>query len=199
MSAIELVQSTYVIKSVNIRHHLDEHGEPWFVAKDICEYLDLVDTSSACRKVWDDCKGRQILPTPGGPQEMITVNEPGLYQLIFQSNKSEAVDFQRWVLKDLLPSVRRNGYYRQPGRELPRSGKLGHGRQPFLDEIKRRGISQARALKAMNELKLPGVPLIKESTYGNQCYGGCRSAPELVKRAATLLGMSGDVLFTAQR
>lgn len=125
--AVELRQATFVIKSANISHYLDEQGEPWFLARDVCEYLELADTASSVRKVWDENKvkqtaflpsnpGRHSMPTgvgtpSGQDQEMWFVNEPGLYQLIFTSRKPEAVAFQRWVFNDLLPALRKNGRY----------------------------------------------------------------------------------------
>lgn len=199
MTAIQLTESTFVIKSATLRHHLDEHGEPWFLAKDVCDYLELVNPSNAYARVPDEDRGVRTVDTPSGPQEMIIVNEPGLYRLIFQSRKPEAEAFKRWVFRELLPTLRRQGYYKMPGRELPserRGGKGGHGRQPFLDVIRARGFSGARALKLMNELPLGDVPLIRETTYGNQTYGGCRVSRALALRASALLNLPVGELFT---
>lgn len=130
---------------------------------------------------------------------MVTINEPGLYRLIFSSTKPEAEDFKRWVFRELLPSLRKYGYYRLPGRSMPRlQGKGSWGRQPFLDELRRRGISQAKALKTMNELE-HSAPLIKSSSYGNQMYGACRANDALVLRASMLLGKPPEKLFTSWR
>ncbi|WP_240911582.1 BRO-N domain-containing protein [Paludisphaera soli] len=59
----------------------------------------------------DDEKGIRIVDTPGGPQEMLCVNESGLYSLIFKSRKAEARRFKRWVCHEVLPSIRRYGAY----------------------------------------------------------------------------------------
>lgn len=203
MSEIQLVESTYVIKQARFRHFVDEAGMPWFVAKDVCDYLDLADTSSACRKVWEDCKGSHNVPTLGGAQDMITVNEPGLYQLIFQSRKPEAVEFQRWVFTELLPQLRRDGFYRLKGRmevEPTYAGKpvtpTRFGRQPFLDVLRERGIKNDDALNGMNALDMPvDVPKIN-TTYMDQIRGRSYVKPALAYRAAAWLNLPVESLFT---
>jgi hypothetical protein len=49
--------------------------------------------------------------TPGGPQELSTVSESGLYRLIFSSRKPQAQAFRRWVTQEVLPAIRRTGRY----------------------------------------------------------------------------------------
>jgi prophage antirepressor-like protein len=63
------------------------YEEPWFVAKDICDILEIVDTSATLRKVPEEWKGQQVLPTLGGNQNMRIINESGVYKLIMRSNK----------------------------------------------------------------------------------------------------------------
>lgn len=83
--------------------------EPWFVFRDVCSALALDHT--ALRKLDDDEKGRDSIPTPGGDQQVSVVSEPGLYKLIMRSRKPEAKAFQRWVTHDVLPALRRDGAY----------------------------------------------------------------------------------------
>jgi prophage antirepressor-like protein len=196
-AVIELTESTYVIKTASLRHHLDEKGEPWFIARDVCEYLEIANVSDACQRIFDGAKGIATADTPGGPQEMLTVSEPGLYQLIFQSRKPEAVEFQRWVFEDLLPNLRRHGFYRMPGRPMPGIGKRAYGRQPFLDEIKRRGLTQREAFDGLNAIELNDVPQVSFNVYTNSMYGQCRPSAALAVRASALLGVSVDQLLTA--
>ena len=47
-------------------------------------------------------------------REMLVVNEPGLYRLIFQSRKPEAEAFKTWVFTEVLPAIRKNGYFATP-------------------------------------------------------------------------------------
>lgn len=86
-------------------------GEPWFVAKDICDVLELSDTNAALRGLDEDEKGTTISRTPGGSQTMLTVNESGLYALVFKSRKPEAKTFRKWVTSEVLPTLRRTGKY----------------------------------------------------------------------------------------
>jgi len=89
-------------------------GEPWFVAKDLCEILDHSNHRMAVSALDDDEKGVSIADTPGGPQETLTVNESGLYSLIFTSRKPEAKRFRKWVTGTVLPEIRKTGSYRGP-------------------------------------------------------------------------------------
>lgn len=93
--------------------------EPWFLASDICAILELGNVSMALKGnpktgnlgLDEDERGIMIHDTSGGPQEVSIVNEPGLYRLIFKSRKTEARAFQRWVFKEVLPSIRKRGFY----------------------------------------------------------------------------------------
>ena len=90
---------------------IEQAGEPWFVAKDVCDVLGMADTHTAVRALDDDEKGRQKLPTLGGMQDMTVINESGLYTLIMRSNKPQAKRFRKWVTSEVLPSIRRTGAY----------------------------------------------------------------------------------------
>ena len=90
--------------------------QPWFVAKDVCEILDIADAHTALRGLDSDEKDRQNLPTPGGEQDMSVINESGLYTLIMRSNKPEAKKFRKWVTSEVLPAIRKTGHY-----EIPKS------------------------------------------------------------------------------
>lgn len=81
--------------------------EPWFVAKDVCAILGLVNSRDAISSLDDDEKGVANTDTLGGKQEMTIVSEPGLYKLIFRSRKDTAKAFTRWVTHEVLPALRR--------------------------------------------------------------------------------------------
>ena len=95
-----------------IRTVTDEHGEAWFVANDICAALELMNPHDALAKHVDqeDLAKRDTL-TPGGLQKLNHVNESGLYALIFGSRKESAKRFKRWVTSEVLPAIRKDGYY----------------------------------------------------------------------------------------
>lgn len=100
-------------------------GDPLFVAKDVCEALGLGSVSTACRKLDEDEKGSDTITTPGGPQKLVTVTEPGLYKLIMRSNRPDAAAFTRWVTHEVLPSIRRTGNYQAPKPGLVRAPNEG--------------------------------------------------------------------------
>ena len=86
-------------------------GEPWFVAKDVCDALTIGNSRDAISRLDDDEKGVSVVATPSGEQQMNIVNESGLYNLIFQSRKPEAKKFRKWVTGEVLPSIRKTGRY----------------------------------------------------------------------------------------
>ena len=98
-------------ESQQIRLIQDEQGEPWWIAKDVCDILELTNVAMAVKSLDDDEKGVSKVYTPGGEQELLTVNEPGLYTLIIRSNKPDAKKFKRWITHEVLPSIRKTGKY----------------------------------------------------------------------------------------
>ena len=90
---------------------IDKDGEIWFMAKDLCDILELSDVSMTVRNLDDDEKLIQALFVSGQVREVMTVNEPGLYSLIFKSRKPEAKLFSRWVTHEVLPQIRKTGSY----------------------------------------------------------------------------------------
>ena len=90
-------------------------GAPWFVAKDVCDVLEIQNPTKALENFPEDerntlTSSEGIHEGPGNPNVNI-INEPGLYRLIFQSRKPEAEKFKRWVFHEVLPSIRKNGFY----------------------------------------------------------------------------------------
>ena len=95
-----------------IRTVSDEHGEVWFVANDICAALELVNPRDALAKhVDEDDVAKRDTLTSSGLQKLNHVNESGLYALIFGSRKESAKRFKRWVTSEVLPAIRKDGYY----------------------------------------------------------------------------------------
>ncbi|RDH41607.1 phage antirepressor [Zooshikella ganghwensis] len=90
---------------------IDKEGEPWFVAKDVADVLAYSLPSAMTRHLDDDEKGMSTMHTPGGNQELQTINESGLYSAILKSRRPEAKAFKRWVTHEVLPSIRKNGGY----------------------------------------------------------------------------------------
>lgn len=95
----------------SIRASLSSDGQPWFVAKDVCDSLGIGKYRDALSRLDDDERGSLLVDTPGGPQTVGTVSEAGFYKLVMRSRKPEAKAFQRWVTHEVLPAIRRTGGY----------------------------------------------------------------------------------------
>ncbi|MBC3348386.1 hypothetical protein HU811_17255 [Pseudomonas sp. SWRI196] len=89
----------------------EQNGETWFVAADVCRVLEIADVKGAYSRLDDDEKDTRTMGTPGGPQQVVMINEAGLYSLMFTSRKPQAKRFKRWVTHDVLPSLRKTGSY----------------------------------------------------------------------------------------
>ena len=91
----------------------DEAGEPWFVARDVCDILELSNVTEALRPLDDDEKSNFRISevAQNGGRAPLIISEPGLYKLIMRSRKQEAKEFQRWVTHEVLPQIRKTGGY----------------------------------------------------------------------------------------
>lgn len=98
----------FEFKGASLRALTDEAGEPWFVAKDVCDILEISNPSDALKRLDDDERSRFNLGRQG---ETNIVNEAGLYVLVLGSRKPEAHEFKRWVTHEVLPSIRKHGAY----------------------------------------------------------------------------------------
>lgn len=100
---------------VTVRTVVDEEtGEPWFVAKDVCDALGI--RTNSVRSIVDEDEVREgndnsIGIAQHGGKAPLIVSEPGLYTLVLKSRKPEAKAFRRWVTHEVLPAIRRNGGY----------------------------------------------------------------------------------------
>ena len=101
-----------------LRVHLDDAGEPWFVAKDAALALDYewkgISTIGHVPAEWRRVYSVQTLQR--GLQFMLTLSEPGLYFFVARSDKPRALPFQKWLAGEVLPALRRKGHYEMPGR-----------------------------------------------------------------------------------
>ena len=87
---------------------LEINNEPWFVAKDVCDILDIKNPTQALQNL--DADERTILNI-GRQGDTNFINESGLYTLIIRSRKSEAKKFRKWITGEVLPSIRKHGTY----------------------------------------------------------------------------------------
>lgn len=117
------------------------HGEPWFVAVDVCAVLDIAQAVRAVQGLdEDEVNSTHVIDSMGREQQTYIVNEPGLYSLILRSRKPEAREFKRWVTHQVLPQIRLTGSY-TPQPTMPTHSEALRG---WADEIDHRQKVEAR-------------------------------------------------------
>jgi anti-repressor protein len=88
------------------------NGEPWWVAKDVCDALGLTDARKSVNLLDDDERNTiPVTDTLGREQDTFVISEPGLYSLVLRSRRPEAKLFKRWVVHEVLPQIRQTGTY----------------------------------------------------------------------------------------
>lgn len=108
--------TTPTLPGVALRVVTGEDGEPWFVARDVAQILELGNPRTSLALLDEDERGLHTVDTPGGKQEMSIVSEAGLYSLILRSRKPEAKPFKRWITHEVLPAIRKHGGYLTPAK-----------------------------------------------------------------------------------
>lgn len=119
---------TYNEKDVQLRTKVID-GNPWFVAKDLCEILELDDVRRAVEPLDDDEKLTGEILQSGQMRSMWFVNESGMYTLVIRSRKPEAKAFRKWVTAEVLPTIRKTGRYEM----RRRGGFMGPRQGEYLD------------------------------------------------------------------
>lgn len=141
------------------------NGEPWFVAKDVCQALLIKNSRDAVSNLDEDEISDVVLTdtrSKNGATQRRTVtivNESGLYGLIIQSRKPEAKPFRKWVTKEVLPALRKTGIYASQG-SLNRNGVegiyyLGQKFYPYTDMLKALGYSTRSGSVAKRKRNYP--------------------------------------------
>lgn len=88
------------------------NGKIMFVGKDVCDILEYQNGSRDINRHVDEDDRQKIMLFDGTKEnETIVINESGLYSLIFSSRMPNAKKFKRWVTSEVIPSIRKNGYY----------------------------------------------------------------------------------------
>lgn len=97
---------------------IEQNGEPWFIARDVCECLSIGKYRDAVSRLEEDERGSVEMDTPGGRQSLSAVNEYGLYSLVLSSRKPEAKEFKRWITHEVIPAIRKTGGYISGAKEM---------------------------------------------------------------------------------
>lgn len=147
----------FEFKGAALRTLTDENGEPWFIAKDVCDILGMSNPSMAVTAL-DKDEVAQIDPKDylgsenRSNQAVNIISEPGLYKLIMRSRKPEAKEFQRWVTHEVLPQIRKTGGYiptTDADDDMTILAKAVMIGQRTMEEQKRRIAEQSEHIKAL--------------------------------------------------
>jgi len=192
----DIVNYTFTAHTVDVRS-LQIDGEPWFVAKDVCDAIGLSDVSKSCERLDSADKRTNPIRTENGEKDMIIISEPGLYWLIVRSDKPNARPFIQWVTHEVLPSIRKTGGYELSGRRALGS-RTKWGRQPLLDVIKERGYTQGRFIDAVMAEEFDGPDAINGGKFMSYATGKVLPTNTMIVRCEKVLGIKREELFTPE-
>lgn len=110
-----IIHRTIVFNNRNIDTIIDTHMNIWFNAKEIAESLDYSRPKKVIMENIESFEKKQLKhltnETNGKQPHSIYINESGLYNLILNSRKPLAKKFKKWITSEVIPSLRKNGYY----------------------------------------------------------------------------------------
>lgn len=144
---------------------VEKDGEWWAVLKDVCDALGL-KTYDVSRRI-KDMVSTHNLETAGGKQQMLIVNEFGIYDTVFQSRKSEAKEFRYWVY-EMLKQLRQA------------TGLEGFQIFRMLDKEHQKEAMQHLQQSLRNPVR---VDFIKANTIANKAISNRYGYPKMVKKA----------------
>lgn len=121
---------------------------PEWIAQDVCAVLGIKNHRDTVAGLEDYQKGVVITDTPGGRQEMLTLKEPGLYEVVMKSRKAQAKEFKRWVFEEVLPSIRKTGSY---SAQPKTTAEIILAQAQMLVEVERRLADLEQRQKAIEE------------------------------------------------
>lgn len=155
---------------------VDRFDEPWFVGADICSILAIKNSRDALGRLDDDEKGVANTDTPGGPQEVTVISEPGVYRLTFTSRSKAAERFKRWLAHEVLPELRRSGACGevQAARSTPIDHDAPLAARVDAVRLARSLFGRERAMALWGLMGLPEVPFVDS-------WGGQSAARGLIK------------------
>ena len=146
-------------------------GEPHPVLADLCGVLDIENSRNVAARL-DPLNVRRadVENSRGQMRQTVVVNEAGMYEVIFRSDKPEAVEFRRWVTGEVLPQIRKTGQY--GASELDLSDPIAaieaaNARSQQAVEIAKAERAMCRALQAQAEVDRPLVERAKTHAAGS--------------------------------
>jgi prophage antirepressor-like protein len=204
-------------EELTVIYFADKPDEPWFKAKPVHNFLGSANINQTMARVHDDDKGhlKDLVAAKGEPfvgvvmSDITTpnhtdyhegkawyVNESGLYCIVMGSEKAVAKGFQRWVTSEVLPSIRRRGYYTGENPLLAAEEIAERGRKRSFDEmhgavlvLSKEVVEQRVVLKSLTE----AIQKIQESQAATLVELKESQAATLAKVLASINGFAGQL------
>ena len=106
----------YSFKDQVLRTQFTEKGEPLFCLADICEVLELTNPTHVANSVKEEFSiptlNVGMVSRPDGSNISANfITEPQLYYVLMRSKAKKARLFRQWVVNEVLPAIRKQGYY----------------------------------------------------------------------------------------
>lgn len=107
------MEQIFKYQDAQVRTLSDETGEIWFSGADVCTILGYAMPSNVIKQNLDDDERKLTNLRDGSGQSRRSwiINEFGLYSLVLTSTMPEAKKFKRWIIHEVLPSIRKAGFY----------------------------------------------------------------------------------------
>ena len=142
---------SFTFQDNKVRTLIDEQENIWFCRKDILDILGLRLNT----KLLNSLNPKGIaksgpLSTAGGKQQLIFINEPNLYRVIFKSEKPQAKEFQDWVFEEVLPAIRKQGSYIKEHEDLKFDVKKPWYVEQLLELCQRHNMTQIAIKKVID-------------------------------------------------
>lgn len=166
----------YNFRENNVRVEM-VNNEPWFVAKDVCEILDIKNSRDAVSRIEEEDKASVGINDGVQVRHMSVINESGLYNLIFTSTRPDAKEFKRWVTREVLPSIRKTGSYSQ--QPMTQMEMIAHMSQSIVDNERKRLVYESKVDTLIETMRIDGVQAHAINKQGKAkvlgVLGGCDS------------------------
>ena len=150
----------FMYEDTEVRVIKDDEGNPWWVAVDVCNILDIKNPTQAVQQLDEDERAMQNIGRQGNTWN---INESGLYALIIRSNKPAAKKFRKWITSEVLPAIRKTGSYTAPAKRQPKALPYGLTHD------------QQTSIKALVKARVEALPQDKQAKAAITCWSALKS------------------------